>query len=760
MAPFPPSDTLTSITPPSFIDDGRSFQHRMPRFSARSKVNQWLEAASIAPSASSTTDTSAYTGSFVDDGADMLVQDRTNVPGFGNIDRRFYEQREKKSEVEEEWTEDLALAVGGEIFRNLTESRGLGDLQVVEKTAERKQMGKSVRKAEDDGGVWVKAPITWGAFVIEGEDGRIVVVDADGEYDSGGPGEVAIELGMSKGEKEEEKRKKREVRKKEMEAAAAKRDEEAASRRRDADQEKRRHIRGSTTKTKSLTCSRQTETFEVESVAASNAPSLTKFFATGAASGYLSPVPVLEKPSASPTRSPPGAWPSPVLSPVKQSSEVKWDTGSPTHSASASAMEPAATWKTETWDEYESGTKQSSVAESHRTTRTKSSHRSLTRSGNGWEETKEETWEEYGSTTKQPSIVTSHRSTRTRSSHHSHSPARPGDGWGAQKDDPWAQDSIAQLSRSPTKSVISHASSGAGSTSRGSWKRDVEDFQSRGSPTTVITRAPSVVKSETAWDNPMTTSSWHSRTSSRSARSIAASTAIAITEQTWDKPASRHSSSSSQTSRKTSISHNTPSFSAWNAPITEDNTKSTHSSRRSSGEGSQVSTVQPFSWRREVEEQSTCSTVGSPGSRSDAASVTEADTWKEEDDEDDENMETWNQDADSQSVRSTHSTYHHPTVESAPTTPAEELQEWGADTRSQPTQAAPDNSDSGWGDRRSEAGGDQTATWNGSQGSAKSRRDKSGYGEDNETWLNTEVGGVRFREAEWRRPGALSWRDV
>lgn len=39
--------------------------------------------------------------------------------------------------------------------------------------------------------------------------------------------------------------------------------------------------------------------------------------------------------------------------------------------------------------------------------------------------------------------------------------------------------------------------------------------------------------------------------------------------------------------------------------------------------------------------------------------------------------------------------------------------------------------------------------------------DKSGYEEDNETWLNAEVEGVKYREAEWRaEPEPGTWRDV
>lgn len=40
-------------------------------------------------------------------------------------------------------------------------------------------------------------------------------------------------------------------------------------------------------------------------------------------------------------------------------------------------------------------------------------------------------------------------------------------------------------------------------------------------------------------------------------------------------------------------------------------------------------------------------------------------------------------------------------------------------------------------------------------------KDKSGYEEKNETWLNAEVDGVKYREAEWRTsPTKGSWKDV
>jgi hypothetical protein len=708
MAHHPPSDTMTSITPPSFVDDGLSFTRRIPRSGGRWDINKWLEGTSVTSSILSTTDSSAYTGSFVDDGADMLAVDpRKGVPGFGRIDKRFY-RKGKREKDEGEWTEDMAKAVGGDIWRSLREVRRLGDAKVVD-LAEQKRVGKITKRKDkavdkvnehEDGGVWVRLPMVWGAFVIEGHDGRVVIVDRDGEYDSGRPGEVVVDLGRSKSEKEEQRRRKREEKRKREEMASAKRNEESAALHNRPEHKKSWRRRSSKRATKPLTPILETDTPEEGSVVLSNAPSFTNFSATGGASGWPSPVLSPVNPPASPTRSPPGAWPSPVLSPVKQSSEVRWDVELTTHSAPASAVESMDTWK--------------------------------------------ETWEESGLTNKQASVAGSHRSVRAESLYRL--PIRFENGREEQKERSWTQDSGGQSARSPTKSIVSPVSSRPGAKGKDSWTRDVEDFYSYVSPATVVSRASSVAKLNLASNEPTTSYSTRSHTSSRFARSRAPSpTGTAIVEQSWDKQTSSHSSPSSQSSTRTSTSHNTASFSAWNVAHTEPNTRSTHSPQESSVGGSQVSTVQPFSWRRDVEEQSTYSTKGSSGSHSDAGSVTGTNTWQEKG----EDEENWKQDTDTRSVRSMHSMYHQPTVEDAPPTPAEGSQDWGTTT-----------SNTDWGGTRS----DKNAPWNGSQhssnGSGKSMRDQNGYSEDNQTWLNTEVGGVRFREAEWRRPGAVSWKDV
>jgi hypothetical protein len=697
---------MTSITPLSFVDDGLSFSRRMPRRGGRWDINKWLEGTSVAPSTLSTTDTSFYTGSFVDDGADMLAVDQLNLaPGFGRIDNRFH-RKEKKRVDREVWTEDMAKAVGGDIWMSLGRIRMLGDLKVVENVEKMlgpKKEGKErgVGEVAEDGGIWVKRPLNFGAFVIEGDDGRIVVVEEDGEYDSGRLGEIAVGLGKSKAEKKEEKQRKREETRKRKEGASAKRNEEPAARHKRTVHKKSRCRQGSTITTEPLAPILEADITKDDSVIPFNALSPTNFFMTGGASGWPSLVPSLVKLCASPTRSPPGAWPSPVLSPDKPNSRLRWSRGSPTRSASTSTAEPVNTWK------------------------------------------EQETRIESETTTKQTSVGGSHRSGTQSSS---------GNEWGAQKVDVWTRDSALQPAQSPTKPVPSHISSETRSKSKSSWKHDIEDVYSHVSETTVASRTLSAAEWNAAWVEPITTQSIHSHTKSRSARSRAPSTtATATVKQSLDKPTSTCSSKSSHSSHKIWTWHNTPSCSGWNAPpTTEPDTRCTHSSQRSSAEGSQVSTVQPFSWHRDVEEQSTYSTKGSSGSRSYAESVRGANTRQE----DDKDHVRWKQDTDTRSVRSSHSTYHHATVEDAPPTPAEELQEWGPIV----------TSNTGWGDIGSDADTDKTTAWNGSQhgsnGSAKSQRNKSGYSEDNETWLNTEVGGVKFREAEWRRPGAISWKDV
>jgi hypothetical protein len=141
------------------------------------------------------------------------------------------------------------------------------------------------------------------------------------------------------------------------------------------------------------------------------------------------------------------------------------------------------------------------------------------------------------------------------------------------------------------------------------------------------------------------------------------------------------------------------------------------------------------------------------------------------------------QDDDTRSIKS-HSTYRAPTVEEAPES-EDGGQEWysawsvkdsqkdGDGDGDQASQAGPESSvagsarwsgKTGWGGDVAAPGSVKGAERNGSAaGSAASGdgKTKSGYEESNDTWLNAEVGGVKYREAAWRRdaPEGL-WRDV
>ncbi|KAL1799320.1 hypothetical protein ACET3X_003357 [Alternaria dauci] len=170
---------MSAITPQSFVDDGGSFTKRVPRGLDQRQVANWI--------ASSKSDASAYTGSFIDDGADMHLP-RGVAPGFGPIDKRFYKQKKRKEPKDGAgvvWSDDVQKAISGDIQRNLDKIRGLGGLEV--KRTDRgggqdEESGKQ-EKAKDT--VTIPMPPQWGTFVIKADDGRVIIVDKDGEFDSG-----------------------------------------------------------------------------------------------------------------------------------------------------------------------------------------------------------------------------------------------------------------------------------------------------------------------------------------------------------------------------------------------------------------------------------------------------------------------------------------------------------------------------------------------------------------------------------------------
>ncbi|KAF1836109.1 hypothetical protein BDW02DRAFT_257298 [Decorospora gaudefroyi] len=193
--PIHPRHTKTAMsttTPPSFLDDGSSISARIPQVLSPPHIQKWISASSATSSVST-----PYTGSFFDDGEDLL--DPTGgTPGFGSVDRGFYRvgrRKEKEKDGGEVWNEDVAKAVGGDMRVCLGKVGELGRVKVWKrvgrerngdgaKEKEKKRRGGTSRTTDNT--VKVPLPRRWGTFVIRGEDGRVIVVDRDGaEFDSG-----------------------------------------------------------------------------------------------------------------------------------------------------------------------------------------------------------------------------------------------------------------------------------------------------------------------------------------------------------------------------------------------------------------------------------------------------------------------------------------------------------------------------------------------------------------------------------------------
>ncbi|KAH7079558.1 hypothetical protein FB567DRAFT_562700 [Paraphoma chrysanthemicola] len=165
---------MSSATPPSFVDDGGSFQKRIRRGLHPAHVANWV-------SSSGSDTTSAYTGSHIDDGADMLHPSKQG-PGFGQINPRFYKQRKRKEGKEGLWNDDIQKAVTGDIQRSLEKLRGVRDLEV---KRPRREQDVEEHKSGNKDTITIPLPPKWGTFVIRAEHGRVIVIDEDGEFDSG-----------------------------------------------------------------------------------------------------------------------------------------------------------------------------------------------------------------------------------------------------------------------------------------------------------------------------------------------------------------------------------------------------------------------------------------------------------------------------------------------------------------------------------------------------------------------------------------------
>ncbi|EMD92453.1 hypothetical protein COCC4DRAFT_69812 [Bipolaris maydis ATCC 48331] len=159
---------MSSITPTSFIDDAISLTNRLPRGLGPHQVAQWLSQHG--------SDTSAYTGSFIDDNVDSVLRDS----GVSSSHVRDHGKEKRKHEKGHVWNERVQKAVSGDVQRHVDKIRGLRGCVRVQKVG---GVSESEKKKEK---VSVPLPREWGTFVIREKDGRVVVVDEEGEFDSGG----------------------------------------------------------------------------------------------------------------------------------------------------------------------------------------------------------------------------------------------------------------------------------------------------------------------------------------------------------------------------------------------------------------------------------------------------------------------------------------------------------------------------------------------------------------------------------------------
>lgn len=153
---------------PSYMDDGMSFDGRTYHTSKHNPDH-------LHPTDS---DASGYTGSYIDDGADLIHSPRDG-PGFGRLNPRFYGQERKAKHHEHgpQWDGPVQKAVNGDIQRSL---KRMGNMRQVEadKGAEDED--------QEDITVAVPRPRKRDMCVIEGPD-RVIMIGDQGEFDSAQP---------------------------------------------------------------------------------------------------------------------------------------------------------------------------------------------------------------------------------------------------------------------------------------------------------------------------------------------------------------------------------------------------------------------------------------------------------------------------------------------------------------------------------------------------------------------------------------------
>lgn len=669
----------------------------------------------------------------------------TKVPGFGVVDRKFYSPgNPRKDPYEEEWSVEKEKALAGDMWRSLARLRDVGRVEVADDAGDGKRRRGDQKRGEnrvgavdEDGRVTMVKPVMWGTFIIEGEDGRIVVVDREGAYDSGTVGDRDRERLKKKERKyreaTDEKRRMKE--KEKIERARRRAEEEDEKRERErkkmdeqpaAWNQQRVEKRGLRVRrrlpSKLLTPITEVDTPEDTT----NIVSPTNFFMTGGRSEWSSSVPSHYKPSQS---HPPPATSNARARALRQPSPVTSGPPVRPYSRTVSTVTPSiqaeGSWSQQLpWGQeapaYQVPPSVSSAKYSDATSSSSSGGASRDYQSRVDTRPLGEVWNSERMTSAGQSVGGSVDTWRNQVNEKSQSVSTS---WGR--------------SREPS-----------GTEYHESWRQGMHAFEPRDSQKTSRSPTTSFTSSALAWDHDLGN---YTRRSLHSYYPPSKSTTSVVSAPTWsqDKEKAKAASVSSHESA-----------------------------------ASLTPAVTPYSWRRQVEELSDHSTVGSDKSDSRVPSPIQSD------DRGSDGETIRGREEDDRSVKS-HSTYRAPMVEDAPDS-EEGAQEWhsswsvedkkegsggsgqnGSDAAWKGDQASVANSakwsgKTGWGgDVAPQASVAGSAKWDGSAtGSVAGAAgadwtDTSGYGEGNETWPSSEVGGVEYGESEWpQEPPEGSWRDV
>ena len=563
------------------------------------------------------------------------------------------------------------------MFRSLAKLKSVARVEVRDareedgRNARRKREKSMVGAVEDDGRVRIMKPLRWGTFIIEGKDGRVVIVDEQGEYDSGKVDERE-ELARREGEYEERIRRRKERERERAKREAEKKEKEEARRLRKLEEEKElerkrakakddqrrdkhRRRRGRSPRPRSLT---PIDDSGLSEEGEPGVASPTKFFMSGARSGWTPSAISTAEPQEIPT-TPTKLVSAPVS--VRQPSSTKSKlSGRSLIAATDHSTITSVTKSDDTQEEKHTVTLEASA------TRLPSSAASLRYSD--------------ATTSTRPSVAS--RSPRTQTSTvGSEKPARKSKSRGShrtysntnslksRRDDggkysPRRQSThVSSLSRSSIHTLTTWGETVEVHSSREPSKRGRSRGRSRSSA-----RHSRTIRPDTPSRSLSRRATSHARSRNTSSKQIEDSDFEYITKHTVSRPSTR----ASNTSIAGWIQDSFPDAESLKRSRNQlQRTRQADGARAPSTilPQSEASAVTPYSWRRHVEELSDHSTIGSRRSVSHVSPIPSNDRGS-----DGESIPLPATDAHS---FKSHSTYRAPTVQDAS---GEEngTQDWGS----------------------------------------------------------------------------------